>query len=369
MLSIQSDLLTQKHNRPALRDHNYYTLREMRGVIAHWTANTDKGADAQANRNYFNNHTDRDASAHYVVDDHSIIQCIPDNEVAYHVGANVYKADGQRIIADTPSLTPNYYVVGFEMCVNSDGDWDKTYQNSVDLAAHLLRKHGFTTNDLYRHYDITGKDCPNMLLTAATWGKFKSDVATAMKQQPATQIAQGKTTPSGLNVRSGSGVSNNKVDVLPKGSIVDIYENTGGWMRIGPGRWVSGSYVDVLFTTRWVQLSSRTDGNVYQSAVTTAKVVDALPKGIWTQVVGEKGDWYQLGASRWIKKSVTQVLGVQNGEVIDAADLNVRLGPATSYDVSHQLHLGNKVLLFGEQGSWYRIANREWVAKRYIKVL
>ena len=369
MLAIQSNLLTKNHNRPALRDRNHYTLREMRGVIAHWTANTDKGANALANRNYFNNHTDRYASAHYVVDDHNIIQCIPDNEMAYHVGANVYKADGKRIIADTPSLTPNYYVIGFEMCVNADGDWNKTYQNSVDLAAHLLRKHGFTINDLYRHYDITGKDCPKMLLTATTWAKFKSDVATAMSDVSKPQIAQGKTTPKDLNVRTGPGTNFTALAKLPQNSIVDIFEKKDGWLRIAPDRWVSEAYVNTIFTTRWVLIISKTDGTVYKGAAANTQVVDALPKGIWTPVIGEKGDWYQLGTDRWIKKEVTQILGVQTGKVSGTPDLNVRLGPGTDYDVSHKLSLGDQVQLFGEQDNWYRIAHREWVSNKYIKVL
>lgn len=369
MLSIVTDLLTKDPNRPALRNRTYYAIRELRGVIAHWTANRDAGANAKANRNYFNNHTDRYASAHYVVDDHSIIHCIPDNEVAYHVGANVYKADGQRIIADTPSLTPNFYVIGFEMCVNSDGDWNKTYQNSVDLAAHLLRKHGFTINDLYRHFDITGKDCPNMMLTATTWNKFKSDVAKAMSDDPKPQIAQGRTTPNDLNIRTGPAASNKAVGSLPKGSVVDIFEKKDGWLRIGPGRWVSGNYVETIFTTRWVRVISRTDGDVREGAAVNTKTIDQLPNGIWTLVVGEKGDWYQLGPNRWIKKSVTELLGVQTGEVSGAPDLNVRLGPGTDYAVSHSLALGDQVQLFGEQDNWYQIAHREWVSSRFIKIL
>lgn len=369
MLPIQSDLLTKGRNRPALRDRNYYGIRELRGVIAHWTANPDKGAHAKANRNYFNNQTTRYASAHYIVDDHSIIQCIPDNEIAYHVGANVYKPDGQRMHAGSPSLTPNYFVIGFEMCVNADGDWNKTYRHSVDLAAHLLRKHGFTTNDLYRHFDITGKDCPKMMLTATAWDKFKSDVAVAMRDDPKPQLAQGRVTPKDLNVRTGPGVSNNAVAKLPQNAVVDIFEKKDGWLRIGPGRWVSGYYVDVIFTTRWVRIISRTDGDVREGANLNTKVVDSLPNGIWTQVIAEQGDWYKLGANRWILKAVTQVLGVQTGEVSGTPDLNVRLGPGTDYAVSHRLNLGDQTQIFGEQDGWLRIAHREWVSEKFIKIL
>jgi len=369
MLTIKADLLTKDKNRPALRNRSYYSLRELRGVIAHWTANKNKGADAQANRNYFNNNTDRYASAHYIVDDQEIIQAIPDNEVGYHVGANVYKPDGERMRAGSPSLTPNYFVIGFEMCVNSDGDWNKTYRNSVELAAHLLRKHGFTTNDLYRHFDITGKDCPNMLLTPATWGKFKTDVTTAMRDDPAPQLEQGRTTPKDLNVRTGPGTSYNAVAKLPLNTTVNIFEKRDGWLRIGAGRWVSANYVETIFTTKWVRIISRAKGDVRESPAVTVPVIDALPNGIWTPVVGEKGDWYMLGDKRWILKNVTQPLIVRTGEVSGTQDLNVRLGPDTTYGVSHQLRLGDRVQVFGEQDNWLQIAHREWVSNRFIRIL
>ena len=98
-----------------------------------------------ANSNYFNT-TPRKASAHYIVDDHSIVQCMPDNEVAYHVGAKKYKPIGDQIREG--KLSPNFFLVGFEMCVNMDGDWDKTYQHSVELAQYLLNKYSFTINEI-----------------------------------------------------------------------------------------------------------------------------------------------------------------------------------------------------------------------------
>ncbi len=372
MLPIKADLLTKNHNRPALRDRSGYAIRELRGVVVHWTANTNPGAHAQANRNYFNNQTDRYASAHYVVDDHTIIQCIPDNEVAYHVGdtplgKGKYAPDGERIRDGSSSLTPNYFVIGFEMCVNSDGDWNKTYGNAVDLSAHLLRKHGLTLNDLYRHHDITGKNCPNMLLTLTAWEKFKSDVAKAMSDDPAPQLEQGRVTPSDLNVRTGPGVSYNAVAKLPQNTTVNIFEKKDGWLRIGPNRWVSGSYVETIFTTRWVLITSRTEGDVRATPAVTVPIIDTLPNGIWTPVIGEKGDWYALATDRWIQKAVTQPLNVQVGEVTGTTNLNVRFGPGTKYDIIYQLQPGDQVKVFSEQDGWFQIAHREWVSSKYVK--
>jgi N-acetylmuramoyl-L-alanine amidase len=170
MLVIKSMLLTN-HNRPKKK------LIKLKGIVIHWTANTNPGADAVANRNYFNTTTNW-ASTHYIVDDKQIIRCIPDDEIGYHVGSSNYTRLAESLRENR--YTPNYFLLGIEMCVNRDGDWDKTYSSTVELAAYLLKKHGLTADNLYRHYDITGKDCPRMFIEEAAWNEFKAKVASEL---------------------------------------------------------------------------------------------------------------------------------------------------------------------------------------------
>ncbi|HYE10647.1 MAG TPA: N-acetylmuramoyl-L-alanine amidase, partial [Patescibacteria group bacterium] len=172
MVRIKSMLLTN-HNRPKKK------IIKLKGIVIHWTANTDVGADALANRNYFNT-TNAFASTHYIVDDKQIIRCIPDDEIGYHVGARKYSSLGNDIREG--SISPNYFLLGIEMCVNQDGDWNKTYKSTIELAAYLLKKHSLTTDSLYRHYDITGKDCPKMMLEEGPWSEFKVSVARELQQ-------------------------------------------------------------------------------------------------------------------------------------------------------------------------------------------
>jgi uncharacterized protein YraI len=365
MLTITKDLLTNKRNRPFLRDENAYAIRKLKGVIAHWTANTDKGATAKANRNYFNN-TDRYASAHYIVDDKTIIQCLPDNEVGYHVGANIYKSDGNRILEG--SLTPNYFVIGFEMCVNKDGDWDKTYKNSVDLAAHLLRKYEFSIHDLYRHFDITGKDCPKMMLEEKKWQAFKKDIELAMGNDPKPPYAAGKVTSKELNVRSGPGTSFNILTKLPLGAAVDVFEEKSGWLRIGAGRWVSKNFVDITFNTWLGQINSRTGANVRSGAGASFPVVDARPNGTVIHVIGQSGDWLRVGDQQFIAKSLVLRLNPKNGVVDGTNELNTRQGPGTDYIILRRLEKGEPVQVFEEQDGWLRIAHSEWVFGRFVKI-
>jgi len=154
-----------------------------KALVIHWTANTGKGAGAVANRNYFQN-TNRYCSAHYIVDDETIVQCLPEDEMAYHVGARHYRP---RALEELSSY-PNGCTIGVEMCVNSDGDFNRTYQNTVELAANILHRYGWGADNLWRHHDVTGKDCPRFFVrddtarafgfesAAAGWEKFKRDV-------------------------------------------------------------------------------------------------------------------------------------------------------------------------------------------------
>jgi N-acetylmuramoyl-L-alanine amidase len=182
MVNIVEMLLTN-HNRPKKK------LIKLKGLVIHWTANANVGSDADNNRNYFNT-TKTSASAHYIIDDKQIVKCLPDDEVGYHVGANKYTKVGMTLTQGTlepdnsPFYSPNYFTCGIEMCVNQDGDWNKIYQNTVEFSAKFLKEHELTIDNLYRHYDITGKDCPKMMIDETEWKKFKTAVNNILNPIP-----------------------------------------------------------------------------------------------------------------------------------------------------------------------------------------
>lgn len=203
-LVVNQQFLTS-HNRPALQNKEKYQIIELKGIIVHWTANTAKGATAQANRNYFNakhyNHKGKliHASAHYVLDDKEVIQCLPDNEVGYHVGDRPkkhYSPIAYRIMKGhrqafskkfNARITPNYFLIGVEICVNDYANLDKALDNTYRLLNQLINKYNVP---ILRHYDITFKQCPKLpinedmnkkvnrkfeLLQGERWEQFKSN--------------------------------------------------------------------------------------------------------------------------------------------------------------------------------------------------
>lgn len=145
-------------------------LKKINGVTIHMTDNWGKGADAIAHANYLRNSgADGQASWHYCIDDTHATQSIPDNEVAYH----------------SATYIGNYTTISIEICVNPESNLTKACDNAVLLAASLLKKYNLTINDLYRHYDWSGKWCPSQIMDGKpyTWNTFKKKVKEAMKSE------------------------------------------------------------------------------------------------------------------------------------------------------------------------------------------
>ena len=52
-----------------------------------------------------------------------------------------------------------------------------TYLSLVHLVTWLMGRYDLTTDDVIRHYDVTGKACPKYYVeNEAAWEQFKSDL-------------------------------------------------------------------------------------------------------------------------------------------------------------------------------------------------
>ena len=156
-LTIQEDIISDwRRNRPG-RDTNpgaYITIHE--------TGNADKGADAAAHGAYLDSDAgERDmVSWHYTVDDHAIVQHLPDYETAYHAG------DGKAGPGNTTSI-------GIEICVNAGGDFEAAKANAAALVRLLMEEHGIPLDNVVQHNRWNGKDCPKTIrATAGAWEAF-----------------------------------------------------------------------------------------------------------------------------------------------------------------------------------------------------
>ena len=136
----------------------------VRGVVVHYTANP--GSTAQNNRDYFESLKDtgeNQVSSNFIVGlDGEIVQCIPTSEIAY--ASNSRNNDTVSIECCHPDETGKFN--------------DATYDSLVHLVAFLCGKFDLTMDDVIRHYDVTGKDCPKYFVEhEEAWSAFKADVA------------------------------------------------------------------------------------------------------------------------------------------------------------------------------------------------
>lgn len=132
-------------------------------ISIHDTGNKRRGADANAHFNFFNG-GDRQSSAHYFVDDKQILRIIKDEHKSWHCG----DGKGKYEIRNENSI-------GIEMCINSDGDFNKTYSNTLKLTKYLMKKYNIPLENVVRHYDASRKLCPNVFKENnwEKWNKFK----------------------------------------------------------------------------------------------------------------------------------------------------------------------------------------------------
>ncbi len=144
------------------------------GIVVHYVGNPN--STALANRNYFENGSGGlGVSAHYIVGlEGEILRCVPDSEVAQHAG----KSYGPQW--NEQAKKNNSMYIGIENChPGADGKFnEKTYNSLVELSADICKRYNFDPmKDIFRHYDVCGKQCPLFYVkNESAWEQFTKDV-------------------------------------------------------------------------------------------------------------------------------------------------------------------------------------------------
>ena len=139
-----------------LTKYNYTKgrVKPIKYIVLHYTGGN--GDTALGNCKYFLG-LNRNASAHYFVDDKSIWQSVEDNNTAWSVGAKSYKHKECR----------NHNSISIEMCSRiKNGEYyitQDTLRNAIELTKYLAEKYNIPNKNIIRHYDVTGKICPGII--------------------------------------------------------------------------------------------------------------------------------------------------------------------------------------------------------------
>ena len=197
---------------------------------------------AEANCKYFQS-VYRGVSAHYFVG-HSgeVWQCVNDNDIAWHVGASRYRHRECR----------NSNSIGIELCCrkkNSNSTWyfeEETIKAAIQLTKELMAKYGIPASNVIRHYDVTGKVCPEPYVRdTGAWNTFKAGLSAAASTVTTPTGYRVRITASVLNVRAGAGVGYRINTTVNNGEVYTIVGEYNGWGKLKSGAgWIKLSYTE-----------------------------------------------------------------------------------------------------------------------------
>lgn len=122
-------------------------------LVIHYTGND--GDTAENNGNYFKNNV-VETSAHYFVDDTTVVRSVADKNIAWHAG----------------DWDINCRSIGIEIAGSTTECTGKTLENVILLTQRLMKKYNIKKDKVIRHYDANGKICPGFWCGSAAKDKL-----------------------------------------------------------------------------------------------------------------------------------------------------------------------------------------------------
>ena len=145
-------------------------MEAVNGIVVHYVGNP--GTTGKQNRSYFAYLADTHetyASSNFVIGlEGEIILCVPIGEIAYC------------------SKDRNIDTLSIEVChPDKTGKFNKaSYDSLVKLVRWLMDFYDLDTDDILRHYDVTGKECPLYFVNHPdAWEDFKADLEAAAQEE------------------------------------------------------------------------------------------------------------------------------------------------------------------------------------------
>lgn len=179
MLPIKQNLTTVNYNSMSGKINKY--------IVVHYTGNTTD--TAYNNTRYFKS-VNRNASAHYFVDDNNIYQCVLDKDKAWHCGDKIKIGNGGAYYG----ICTNSNSIGIEMCCTNSDVSQTTVDNTIELVKYLMVKYNIPASNVIRHYDVTNKMCPAPMVNNPTrWTSFKNALGSSYTPAPSTPSENGYT--------------------------------------------------------------------------------------------------------------------------------------------------------------------------------
>lgn len=225
---------------------NYNSTARIKYIVIHYVGAT---GGAEDNCKYFYKEY-RGASAHYFVGHKGEVwQCVDDADIAWHCGGGLQGSGGHTFY----QKCTNTNSIGIEMCCKKDknGNWyfeDATVKATIALVKQLMAKYKVPVSNVIRHYDVTGKTCPEPYVrNTAQWNNFKSQLTTASnttnKNTNTETSFKVKVTCSALNIRAGAGTNYKITGCIRDKGTYTIVQTQGQWGKLKSGAgWIHLGY-------------------------------------------------------------------------------------------------------------------------------
>ena len=153
---------------------------QIKYLVIHYTGND--GDSDEGNGVYFANNVVK-ASAHYFVDDDSVTMSVPDLNVAWAVGGTKWADCDKTGGGSMYGIITNANSISVELCdVKKDGIYnasEKTLERAAELCRNIMNRYQIPVENVYRHFDVTGKHCPAYMMDETKWREFKERLEAA----------------------------------------------------------------------------------------------------------------------------------------------------------------------------------------------
>ena len=244
--------ITEKFLTPNKFSRPQISLEKVLKIAVHYVG--DSGSSAIANHNYFENLKDQipDSTGKYCLNkDGSYLTYKGSKVTVKYVSSHFLIGLQGEIIQNIPldeisycTNQANTYSISIECChPDETGKFNIETENSLaELCAYLLEKFGLTADDIIRHYDVTGKQCPlywsptkyqSKEIADKRFNDFKNKVRKLMKTPDITELFKVRVIDPALNIRKNPGTNSEIAGVITDRGIYTIV----GTAKVGSVQW------------------------------------------------------------------------------------------------------------------------------------
>ena len=286
------------------------------------------------------------------------------------------------------TLIRNSNSIGIEMCVNSDGDFNKTFDNTVKLTKYLMEKYNIPANHVVMHNDASGKECSEKLIAnnLKLWKEFKEAIGGSYDDYY-TEVNKGGSIVniSNASLRSAPGIASYQIRTIPSGEYVDVIsKHINGWYKVEYKNTTGYVYQDFIkvrgeaisevgfgdrdtviakATVKYKEVVLRNEPSVQSSMSTTIK------KGEELIITKEDGKWVQVKSGKskgWVLKS--QINIVETNTVNNS--IMLAKYPSINAKGIKNIDKGTPIKIIKTDGLWSEVScgnTKGWIPVYYIK--